>query len=701
MERIFTNSSGNSTLSRGFTDINDPDEYNALIRAMIIDAVDFNESTLMPDREEALSFYYGESPGLDSTTDAPYYDSTDNTPEEAVDPGRSTVVSTDVRDTIMSILPSLMRIFTGTEHPVMYLANSESQVERAKQATDYIRVKLWEHNSGFLLLHNAFKDALTQKMGVVTWDTKHTTKVQEKDFGNVTYEDIAGILGENQYNQLVDYSPMRPDGTFERITVRFVESSPQLKIDGVPLDEFRVSRNCGPSIQDADLVGREWIVRASDLVEAGYDAELVYEYTGASYSFYEERYLRNPGEATFAAPLNDYVRYGEFYVRIDADGDGIAELHKICTIGDNYEIIADDIANQVKYAVFGPDPRPHTLVGDSMADLTMDIQKINSNLVRGALDSLAQVVNPRTGINETMVNVEDALNDDIGAVIRSKGNPHETIAFYEMPWVGHHVFAMKEQMDRLRVARTGQSDASKGLDPKALQSTAVMGVDLIATGAQERTELIARIFAETGLKDLYKGLLQEVSDWPNIEEIIEVRGKFVPVQPSTFDASMRVKANPALGKGSDMTRLAALGDVKATQELIMTKYGLKNGVVGVQEYRNTIVDMLELVNIRDVSRYFREITPELTERIELTPDEPSPETLLAKAELEKVKKDVVVAEAKVAQEDRKLVVDDDFRRDELRINTVVDLVGILADFGTAEIPDETAAETSAMNEPPV
>jgi hypothetical protein len=695
MERIFNNSAGGA-LSSGLGYEEDTD-YAAAVRALIMDAVDFNESTLMPDREEAERYYYGQEPRLTNVVEE--YDSYSDVSEEEDEPNRSTIVSTDVRDTIMAILPSLMRIFASGEHVITYGANTPDQVEQAKQATDYIRYKLWNDNPGFLILHGTFKDALLKKMGIVSWDTKTINKVSEKDYGNISYEDVVGILGENELNQLVDYTPMREDGTMERATLRFVQSNPQLVIEGVPPDEFRVSRNTGSTLESAGLVGRERIIPASDLVAAGYDAELVYEYVGADYGYYEERYLRNKGESVFAAPLNNLVRYGEYYIKIDADGDGIDELRKICTIGDNYDIIDDNPCDQVKFAVFGADPKPHTLVGDSSADLTMDIQKINTNLIRGALDSLAQVINPRTGINETITNVDDALNDDIGAVIRTRGNPHEAIAFYQMPWVGMDVFTMKDQIDRLRISRTGVSEASKGLDPKALQSTAVMGVDLIASGAQERIELIARIFAETGLKDLYRGLLQEVSDWPNREEIIEIRGKFVPMNPSSFDASMRINVNPALGKGSDMTRLSALADIKATQELIISKFGVKNPVVTVEEYRNTLVDMLELVNIRDASRYFKEISPEMMQQIMSTPEEPAPEMVLAKAEYEKVKAGVLETQAEIEQKAEKVQMDDDFRRDELRVNTMLDLVGVLAEYQTADVPEDTMAVGDAMNQP--
>jgi hypothetical protein len=270
-------------------------------------------------------------------------------------------------------------------------------------------------------------------------------------------------------------------------------------------------------------------------------------------------------------------------------------------------------------------------------------------------------------------------------------------------FVGQPVFQMFEVMEQLRQSRTGISDASKGVDPRALQSTNVTGIDAIVQGAQERIELCARILAETGMKQLFQGLLREVVNNPNPQRTIHLRGKWTNVNPSTFDPTMRVSINPTLGKGSDMTRLMVLQEVKATQTAIMQQFGVENPLCGVMEFRNTLTDILAIANVKNVGRYYKEITPEIVAKIASTPKEPDAATLLAQSEMEKNRVKMATEISKSNFADRKLRVDDDFRRDEMVVKGLLDAAKIEAQFAADVNEAEFEAENTpspAINPPP-
>jgi len=268
-------------------------------------------------------------------------------------------------------------------------------------------------------------------------------------------------------------------------------------------------------------------------------------------------------------------------------------------------------------------------------------------MFRGMLDSLAESINPKMTVNELMTNLDDAMNDDLGAIIRTRGDPATAVSYTQTPFVGQQVLPIIQQLNEVLQRRTGLSDAAKGLDPKALQSSTMIGVDAIISGAQERIELVARVLAETGFKDLFQGLFCEICENPNPPRILRVNGSFQQFDPSTYDATMNVEVNPTLGKGTDVTRMMALTQIKQDQQTLVSQMGLNNPICGIPEMLNTVTDMLEMLNIKNVSRYFKMPDPQTLQAMQSAPKEPDPMTVASKAQYEKVKAD---AAAKIGQQ---------------------------------------------------
>lgn len=700
MDAVFTNTLGDPVP----VDDGSDEAYVAEIKKRIDDAADYEQSYLSLQRQINMEYYYGLRPQLGDREPAEY-DGPD-LPDPTDVGNRSTAVSTDVRDTILSVIPSLVRIFTNAEHPVEFVPNTEANAEAAKQATIYVKHVFEEENDGFLILYDIFKDTLMLRLGIAEVRTDTSHQVVEQEFVNVTAEQFQALMFEAEESQLgrievvdEDFDPVR--GIYTHLRLRWVKSTPRYVVESVPPDEFRIDR-AAKSVKTARLIGREELLPPSDVVAKGYSPEMVEPHIGSGQAMYsEERYLRNPG-LTEETNTTTGVIFGRYYIRIDADGDGIDELHYIETLGDTHEIVHDEIVQDHCFAVFSGDPRPHTVIGDSLADLTTDIQRIKTNMLRSLLDNLAESINPKMVINEMLTNIEDALNDEVGAVIRTRAEPTNAVTFANIPFVGDKLQPALDYFDKIRTSRTGISEASKGLDPKAMQSTALTAIDAIITGAQERIELIALILANTGFKRLFKLLLREIVNNPNPAHQVNVNGQFLNIDPSTWDADMKLRVNPTLGKGTDIARLMALREIKATQEVIMEKFGVANMMVTPVEYRNTLTDILAIANVKNVGRYFKDIDPAALEEIMNAPREPDPAEILAQAELEKVKKDIVVATDKSRQADEKLALqreklerDDDFRRDKLNIDAAVKVVDALQAVTDQQVQPQT--ELAKMN----
>lgn len=664
-------------------------DYQARVKGIIDDSREFNAEVLTPIRERGIQFYLGLIPALD-------------------DEGRSTIVATEVRDTVLAMLPSLMRIFTGQESTVNFIPTRQADVDRTEQANDYINYVFQTDNPGYMILQDVFKDGMIKSMGVVKWWTDSNLEVVEERYERMTLEQRQLIISQEgvQVVKMDAYSRQGPGGeiipTFD-MTVRREKRAPIHRVMAVPPDEFRINRTA-TTVKDSACVGREWFATQSELLRRGVPRELINEsrdFSGGDMRFTLERMLRNQGaDSPFgrdtAEPL---CRFGEYWIRIDKDGDGLAELRHICVIGDNQIIVVDDPANRAKMAICCPDPEPHSIVGHSIAELIADLQVIKSNMLRGSLDSLAQTIYPRLVGVDNLVDWDDVLNQAIGAPIRVKDIT--AVQQLQYTFVGQPVFDMMDRLDAIRMSRTGVSEQSKGLDPKALQSTTVKGVEMIITGAQERIELVARTMASTFMEDMFSGLLQEVTENPSPARVIRLRGKFVTVTPDEFDQTMSCRVNGAMGRGSDSDRFMMLNTILAKQELILQSQGLQNPMVSPMEYRNTLEDVLALAGLKNVNRYFKEITPETMQAfMQQQAAKEDPNIIFAKAEADKVRAEIVkiLADARVKTED--MTLKDDASRDKTEGDQMLKAAEIDAKYGAAVDTAAIQALWKAPRQPP-
>ena len=479
--------------------------------------------------------------------------------------------------------------------------------------------------------------------------------------------------------------PPPPPPMYDEAIIQFELNKPLIRVAGVPPEEMRLDRYAR-TWKDSRIVGHERVVPVDQMIAMGYSREQCMDHLQSQdiNQFTMESQLRNPGRF-MSTRVGDGVLYGEWFIKADQDGDGTPELRYICTMGEVHEIVHDEEANRVKFALFSCDPISHTIVGDSLADYTKDIQKIKTNMMRGILDSLAESINPKTVVNELMVNLDDALNDDLGAVIRTRGDPSAAVMYTQTPFVGQAAMPVVEMLNDVLSRRTGLTDAAKGLDPKALQSSTQLGVEAVINGAQERVELVARVLCETGFKDLFSGLYNEICENPNPPRTLRIHGNFVPYDTSTFDATMAVEVNANLGKGSDMVRLMALSGIKTDQQALVAQMGLNNPICGVQEMLNTLTDMLALANVKNVGRYFKTPSPQVMQQMMSQPKPPDPQAMAAQAALEKVRMEAAKAVGSQNLESQKMTMENQFKHAQLQSKSQIDIQKLEMDSQAAHL----------------
>ena len=661
----------------------DEEEFRSRVRRAIEDTATYIDSYIAPERERAMSYYLGNKFGNEED-------------------GRSQVVMTEVRDTVLAMLPSLLRIFTGTEKVVEFIPKGPEDIQVAEQMTDLVQYIFQQENPGFRILHDVMKDALILKNGILTWNKRDDERVEEYTYSGLDRDSAALILSEpgvelldmverqsiSQTNVVAFNMQMPPveQSTID-LRIRRVVRTPRYVIECVPPEEFLIA-NDATTVEDALVVGRRRLATVSELVAMGYPRELIEENAGAGgFEMNMEALVRNPADQSFfgigenSDESTDLVYYVEAYVRIDKDGDGIAELHRVHTCGNGGVVLYDEVVDHAPFALFCPDPTPHTVFGKSIADQTMDLQLIKSSIVRNTLDSLAQSIHPRTAVIETAVNMDDVLNNETGAIIRMR--QAGAVQPLATPFVGQPALGVLAYLDDVKTQRTGISRASQGLDADVLQSTTRAAVQAQLSSSQERIEMIARLFAD-GLKQCFKGLLRLVVQHQDRPKIIRLRGKFIPIDPRGWNADMDMIVNVALGRGSDEQRMAFLAQIAARQEAIIQQYGPMNPLADVMQYRNTLAQIIQLSGFADPSQFVKEISPETLQQYMQSmqkPPQPDPAQILAQVEVEKIKSDMMIAAAKQELERQKAVSDADLQRDKLAVDAMLRAQEMQAKYG--------------------
>jgi len=318
----------------------------------------------------------------------------------------------------------------------------------------------------------------------------------------------------------------------------------------------------------------------------------------------------------------------ECYVKTDIDGKGIASLVQVFYAGN--EILQDkkgkEMIEEVDYVPFHsicPIPIPHKFFGNSLADRTVDLQLIKTTITRQILDNLYLTNNARVVAVEGQVNLDDLLTSTAGGVIRAKSQG--AVSQLAVTNVAQAAFPMLQYLDTIQSKRTGVSDASQGLDPSILQNVTAAAIASMQQAGSGKIELMARIFAETGVKSLFKGILHLLCKYQDKPRLVRMRGEFVEFDPRTWANQYDVAINVGLGAGNRQEQMAMLQMIVAKQEQLIGQYGPANPYVSPAQYRSTLGRMIEAAGFKDSAEFYKAITPEQDQQLSNPPPPQQPQ----------------------------------------------------------------------------
>jgi hypothetical protein len=521
-------------------------------------------------------------------------------PPEVMD--RSDFVATDVADTVEGMLPQIMRMFIGSSDAVEFEGQGQQGSEQeAKLATAYVNHLFYVRNDGIAVIHDWFKDALLQKVGWVKVWAEEEAEDSKQKYEGVTEEQLVMLL---QDGWQLDEQPQVDENGGLVFTVRKESRSKKIKIQAVSPVSMRVDVNARWDDNPA-MLAEVFYRRKFEWEQDGYDLSDVGQ-TGDMPSDAES--LEMLGEAqdtTYAVPHESHslLKGAEVYIRLDADGDGIAEWIKVCLIEDKLAIYEDgtpawEMVDDHPYVWICPIPRPHSFFGDCPADRAIEPQKLRTRTVRAIEDNMLLSVNQRMYVNTTAsVNIEDVLDSRAGGVIRGQGPASGAISPIVQPSLGAPAYQFNEYIASWAENRTGFNRYSAGTDQNALNKTKG-GVELLTSKADMRMELMARFFG-VGMRKLFAKILKLAIQHQNVPEMVAINGQFYPINPSEFRNQYNVKINVGLGSGSkeqQMTRIMAVGQ-------LMFGPGLQAGVVQPHHVAELIRLAIEANEFKNPERF--------------------------------------------------------------------------------------------------
>ena len=564
-------------------------ELAAQLESEIQNATGHMNSELSEQREDSMKYYLGEKFGNE------------------ID-GRSEIVTTDVRDTVEYIMPSLMRIFTTHQNVAEFEPQGPEDVEMAKQATDYVNYVFNRQNNGFKVLYDVFKDALISKTGIVKHYWEEKTEVSTEHYENLTEIEYQAVLANDELEvlqhteKIVQEAQLDENGLMispeiisHDLKAKRTKTGGQVRVVSVPPEEFLISRRA-VDIESAQFICHRVKKSVSDLILEGYDPKVVENmpsYSQSQAEYNEERLTRFSYDDDAIPPdegsgANRKIWLDECYTHIDFDGDGIAELRKI-TKGGN-EILENIEIDYIPFSTICPLPIPHKFYGMSVADTVKDIQLIKSTIVRNILDNMYLTNNARYAVLAGQVELDDLLTSRPGGIVRMRAPG--AVTPLPTPQISPDAFNMVRYLDQVREERSGVSKMTQGLNPDVLTSHVTSGAISAATeSAMQRTELIARIFAETGIKDVFRCIYQLVQRYEDREKMVFLNNRFVPIDPSKWKDKLNCTVNVGVGSGSQQSKMQTMSSIMNIMQGLVQNGGM-GSLVTPQNIYNAVSEFM-------------------------------------------------------------------------------------------------------------
>ena len=624
----------------------DDREIIALIEGEINSSSGYQDSEISAQREKAMEYFYGEPFGNEED-------------------GRSQVVVTDVQDTIMWMMPSLMRIFTAGDRVVKFEPEGPEDEDAAEQATNYVNHVFYKQNNGFMILYNLFLDALINKVGIVKHYWEELDKVTSEEYSNLSDNEFRMLeqdenLELDQHTEMSKMVPVPDPMTGQMVEMEekthdavFLRSNTEgrVTIENVPPEEFLINTGA-KTVEDASFICHRSRKTRSDLIAMGFDEDIVGDLAATSnvdgITTSEEFTARHSYDSTGGATnqsseeSEELIEVFESYLNLDPKESGTSLLYKVTHAGS--EVLDCEPIDYKPFSTVCPIPIPHKFFGLSVAETVEDIQLIRSTLTRNLLDNMYLANNGRFQVVEGQVNIDDLLTNRPGGIVRTRSP--QALQPIQTPALQNYSFEMLEYWDNIKSGRTGVNPATQGLSADVLKSHVTAGAITGAlTNGQGRIELIARVFADTGVRNIFKSIYNLVQRFENRKKIVRVHNQFAQIDPSSWKEDLDVSIEVGLGYGDQDIRMNNLSTFATLVEKVAQQ---TEGIINPDNIYNLMREIAEEMGIKNVDKFISPPSQEPPEpNVQEQAMQAQAQALMIEAQASQVAAQVKVKEAEI------------------------------------------------------
>lgn len=584
-------------------------ELSAIVTHQIALAKDHDKTEREKPRDKAMDYYLG------TMTDTPS------------EPNRSSVVSRDVADTIGWIHPGIMRVFTATDR--MFLAEpvAVEDMQHAHDVTAGLNYVFWKENKGYDTVYNGTWDALLDGNGIIKtyWDDEPKHKIS---FHSGLSDDQLALLlqaeddddgievlahSDHHETQIDPASGLPTPVVLHDVKIKRKVADGGFVVECIPPEDFLKDPD-SIDLDDARFLSHRDHVTRSDLIGMGYDPAKVKTIPVSVRKDDPEAIARQHDgmqQGDSADTSTELVRYFESYVRIDVDGDGEAELVRVCSAGDDGSVLLDweEWEDENPFDDIRCEPIPHRWAARSIADETMDVQRIKTVLWRNALDNTYARQNPQRLVSGDVLNLDALMNPEFGGVILGKTGT--TIVPLELPDVTETAFNGINYLDQVIQRRTGVSRQTMALDPEALMNQSATANQNEKDASYSQIELLARNMA-MGWERVGRKLMRLMIKHQAQPKKVLIKGEPKTIDPRYWNADMHISINVGLGTGSRDRDAAAMMTIIQQQIAFTDRIGAvfpDKGLDMLEYLHNSLTHYAESVGLPNPEMYWPAVDP--------------------------------------------------------------------------------------------